>query len=260
TGRQILVHLNHPNFDLAITAEDLAAVVSQRFFEVYNGHPAVRHLGDRNHPSVERLWDIANTIRLGQLNAAPLFGVATDDSHNYHGKPGSHTGRGWIQVRARHLTPESLIRALNRGDFYASSGVTLRQVQYDAETRKLSLDIEPDGDATFTTSFIGTPRDYDATSQPRKDKNGQPIRSSRVYSADVGKQLAQVEGLQPTYTLGEAELYVRAVVTSSRAHRDPSFKGQRQQAWTQPVGWRDKLAPPPAVQPAISAPPSSPRP
>ncbi len=260
TGRQILVHLNHPNFDFAITAEDLAAVVSQRFFEVYNGHPAVRHLGDRNHPSVERLWDIANTIRLGQLNAAPLFGVATDDSHNYHGKPGSHTGRGWIQVRARHLTPESLIRALNRGDFYASSGVTLRQVQYDAETRKLSLDIEPDGDATFTTSFIGTPRDYDATSQPRKDKNGQPIRSSRVYSADVGKQLAQVEGLQPTYTLGGTELYVRAVVTSSRAHRDPSFKGQRQQAWTQPVGWRDKLAPPPAVQPAISAPPSSPRP
>ena len=33
------------------------------------------------------------------------------------------------------------------------------------------------------------------------------------------------------------ELYVRAVVTSSLDAVDPSFKGQKKQAWTQPVGW-----------------------
>ena len=100
-GREIIVHLNHPNFGLAITAEDLAAVTSERFFEVYNGHPGVNHLGNDQHPKVERLWDIANTIRLAQLESPPLMGVATDDSHKYHGKPGSRPGRGWIMVRAR---------------------------------------------------------------------------------------------------------------------------------------------------------------
>ncbi len=46
TGREILVHLNHPNFGYAITAEDLAAVIRERFVEVYNGHGSVNHLGD----------------------------------------------------------------------------------------------------------------------------------------------------------------------------------------------------------------------
>ena len=39
-----------------MTAEDLAAVVAERFFEVYNGHPGVNHLGNEKHPSVERIW------------------------------------------------------------------------------------------------------------------------------------------------------------------------------------------------------------
>jgi hypothetical protein len=38
TGREILVHLNHPNFGWAVTAEDLAHVIQEQFFEVYNGH------------------------------------------------------------------------------------------------------------------------------------------------------------------------------------------------------------------------------
>jgi hypothetical protein len=237
TGRQIIVHLNHPNFGLAITAEDLAIVVSERYFEVYNGHPGVKHLGDADHPSVERLWDIANTIRLGQLKAAPLYGVATDDSHNYHGRPGSRTGRGWIMVRAKHLTPESLIRAIKRGDFYASSGVTLGGISFDEKTSELSLKIAAVSGVTYKTQFIGTLADYDDKSEPRKDKNGKPIRSTRKYSQDVGKVLATSESTSPSYKLTGKELYVRAVVTSSLGHRDPSFKGQQQQAWTQPVGW-----------------------
>ena len=43
-NRKILVHLNHPNFGWAVTAEDLAAVTLERFFEVYNGHPSVTPL------------------------------------------------------------------------------------------------------------------------------------------------------------------------------------------------------------------------
>src|SRR5690606_16217234 len=74
-GQEILVHLNHPNFGYGVTAEDLAHVVQEQFFEVYNGHHDVNHLGDDSHPSVEKIWDLANTIRLGHLHAAPLFGL-----------------------------------------------------------------------------------------------------------------------------------------------------------------------------------------
>ncbi|MEQ8791792.1 MAG: hypothetical protein RIC55_36360 [Pirellulaceae bacterium] len=243
SGREILAHLNHPNFGLAVTAEDLAAVVRERFFEVYNGHPGVKHEGDEHHPSVERLWDIANTIRLGEVKAAPLFGVATDDSHNYHGKPGSHPGRGWIMVRARYLTPEHLIRAIKAGDFYASSGVTLREVAFDREKNLLRLEIAPDKGVVYSTQFIGTPRDYDATSKPRLDKDGKPIASSRQYSSDVGQVLATVSGLTPEYQLTGDELYVRAVVTSSRHHPDPSFDHQHEQAWTQPVSAAEEDSP-----------------
>ena len=128
TGRPILAHLNHPNFGWGITAEDLAYVLEEDFFEVYNGHPGVRHVGDEQHASTERLWDIANTIRLGELGAAPLMGVATDDSHNYHGRRNVTPGRGWVMVRAAALTGDAIVKAMQDGDFYASSGVTLREV------------------------------------------------------------------------------------------------------------------------------------
>lgn len=240
TGREMMVHLNHPNFGYAITAEELAQVLAEQFFEVYNGHPGINHLGDHDHPPVERLWDIANTIRIAQLNAPPLMGLATDDSHTYHGGNVS-PGRGWVMVRAKHLTPETLIRAIKRGDFYASSGVSLAKVEFDEKNGVIRLEIEPDGDAEFTTTFVGTPQDYDAESKPRTNSEGEPIRSSREHSGDVGKVFATVKGLSPTYKLTGNELYVRAVVTSSQRHTNPSYKDQRKQAWTQPVGWQRHL-------------------
>lgn len=250
TGREILAHINHPNFGWAITAEDLAMVIRERFFEVYNGHPGVNQSGDANRPSVERLWDIANTIRIGHLSAAPLYGIATDDSHSYHKPNGARPGRGWIMVRATHLTPESLIRGIRAGDSYASSGVTLRTVEYDRDHQTLTLEIEPEAKATYTTHFIGTLHDHDAESRPTVDeqgrppvdKAGKPLRTSRTYSDDIGRVLATEVGLRPQYRLTGDELYVRAVVTASIPPPDPSFQGQQAQAWTQPVGWEGRIS------------------
>jgi hypothetical protein len=174
-GREILAHLNHPNFHYAVTPHDLAHAVLERHFEVFNGHPHVNQRGDGIRPGVERIWDIANTIRLVDLGAAPLYGIATDDSHNYHPRRGgSRPGRGWVMVRSTHLTPESIIRAIKAGDCYASTGVTL----------------------------------------------------------------ARVDGPVGEYALTGRELYVRAVVTSSKPPERPVWKEQRRQAWTQPVGWQ----------------------
>jgi predicted metal-dependent phosphoesterase TrpH len=248
-GREILAHLNHPNFHYAVTAHDIAHAVIERHFEVYNGHPGVNHQGDHFHPSTERLWDIANTIRLVDLNAPPLFGIATDDSHSYHGhpKPGqskaSSPGRGWTMVRATHLTPEYIVKAVKAGDCYASSGVMLVDVRFDPSSKTLELEIAPDGDATFKTEFIGSLRGVSTVGEDQNppEKKG---RYSQKYSDKIGEVLATAEGLKASYTLKGNELYVRAVVTSSKPPVNPAFEEQKQQAWTQPVGWTITVAKP----------------
>ena len=234
-GREIMVHLNHPNFGYAVTAEDLAAVIQERFFEVYNGHPAVGHLGNDSHPSIERLWDIANTIRIAKLGAAPLLGVATDDSHNYHGKPGgASTGRGWVMVRARFLTPEHIIQAMKAGDFYASSGVQLSDIKF--EDGKLRVEVDAVPGETYEVRFVGTRKGYDDTAIPRAALGEKPKgRMTNIYSQEVGTTFATTRGSNVTYELEGDELFVRAVVTSSVDHPNPSFDGQKKQAWTQPL-------------------------
>jgi len=221
SGVPILAHLNHPNFLWAITAEDLAAVAEEDFFEVYNGHPIINHLGDETRPGDEKIWDIANTIRIAEMKATPLYGVATDDSHTYHGGD-VRPGRGWIMVGAEKLNGTEIVEAMRAGDFYASSGVYLDEITYDKKSKTLSIKIRPDGDAEYTTAFIGTKNGYDATAK----KSG------------IGKVFATKKGKEVSFNVPDGAFYLRATVTSSKKHDDESFEGQKKQAWVQPVGWR----------------------
>lgn len=152
-------------------------------------------------------------------------------------------------VESRHLTPESLIRSIENGRFYASSGVTLRGVTYSDESNRLDVEIEPQGNAKYTTQFIGTLEDYDPSRKPILNAAGLPQPVTQEYSRDVGKVLATVEGTKASYELTGQELYVRAVVTSSEPPEFPSMPDQKAMAWTQPVGWEKwvvfrPLAPP----------------
>ncbi len=237
-GQPMLAHLNHPNYGYAVTAEDMAAVLQERFFEVYNGHPGVNHLGDKQHAGMERIWDIANTLRIAEFKSPPLLALATDDSHNYFGTRGASPGRGWVMVRSRKLAADPLVQALHAGDFYASSGIELAEVTFDAEQGRLSLAIVPQEGVTYATEFIGTLVGVDIKSEAVLDDKGQELRATRRYSDQIGKVLAKVSGTKAEYQLTGDELYVRAVVTSSRAPENPSFENQREQAWTQPVGWK----------------------
>ncbi|MGB2499287.1 MAG: PHP domain-containing protein [Mariniblastus sp.] len=240
-GAPIMVHLNHPNFGWAVTAEELAAVTNERFFELYNGHPSVNHLGDATRPGTEKMWDIANTIRIDQLNSDPIFGLATDDSHHYHNQANrdATTGRGWIMVKANELDTSKLIESMNRGDFYSSSGVTLDLVEVAtrSDEKQLRIKIKPVPGVKYTTQFIGTRKNYNKQATARLDSSGKPVRATKVYSDDVGIVLKTVEGENPSYTADGDELFVRAVITSDRPHPNPSFKNQKEQAWTQPVFW-----------------------
>lgn len=210
-NRPILTHLNHPNFHYSFTARQLAEVIEEQFFEVYNGHPGVNQLGNQQHASVEELWDLANAIRMNEFEAPPLYGVATDDSHYYHGGDVS-PGRGWVMVRAEKLDANQLVEAMKNGDFYASTGVVLKDFSFRNGVHVLHINAVEG--VTYTTRFVGT----------RKGEGAQP-----------GEVFAAVGGADPAYTLTGDELYVRAVVTSSADHENPSFEGQKEQAWTQPV-------------------------
>lgn len=248
SGRRILVHVNHPNYKWGVTAEDLAAVLDEPFFEVWNGVDGDNDPGDVHHPDTDEVWDVANTLRLAGLGAPPLFAVATDDSHDFQrNKTRALPGRAWVMVRARHLTPESLIRALRAGEFYATTGVVLEDIRFDAERRELALRIEAPAGESFVTRFVGTRRGVSLQGRPRRGVDGELVETTLDYRTDQGPQigevLAEVPGPNPVYRLAGDELYVRAVVVSSRAPAVPSTEHPFRRAWTQPVGWSVPAAP-----------------
>lgn len=235
TGQAMLVFINHPNFVWALTAEDMIPVKGARFFEVYNAHGSVNNPGDDLRCSTERMWDIILTQRLSQPDGEIMYGLGTDDAHRYHtfAPKQANPNRSWIMVRSRHLTPESIIQAMNAGDFYCSTGVTLKDVTFENDT--LTVQIDPDNDVTYRTQFIGTRRGYDPTSKPVTDADGKTIRTTRVYSQDIGAVLAEVEGTAARYKLKGDEIYVRAKIVSSQIDVNSDIPGSHECAWIQPV-------------------------
>jgi hypothetical protein len=235
TGQPMIVHLNHPNFGFAITAEDIMQIRGDRFFEVYNGHPSVHNSGDEHHAGTERVWDIVLTRRLAELNLPVMYGLAVDDGHNYHNIPtrGADPGRGWVNVLSGELSAAALIEALEAGRFYSSSGVELRRVS--STEKGLAVEVEPVEGETYTIEFLGTRKGYDPASEPVLDSDGKEVRATRRYSDDVGEILATVQGTKASYEFTGDEIYVRARVTSSAEHPNPSEPGEPQRAWCQPV-------------------------
>lgn len=235
TGQAMFPHLNHPNFRWAINAEDMIPVKNLNFFEVYNGHRSVYNFGDDVHIDLDRMWDIVLTKRLAEHDLGVVYGLATDDSHNYDDSltQTALPGRGWVKIRSKFLTPEHLIAALRAGDFYSSTGVTLKNIRRG--NSELSFEIVPEDGVTYITKFIGTREGYDPSSEPVLDADGEEIRTTRRYSDDVGEVLSEVTGLTPSYTLEGDELYVRALVVSSKLKENYFAPGEHEMAWVQPL-------------------------
>lgn len=235
TGVQTLVHLNHPNFGYAVTAEQLMQINGENFFEVYNGHPTVHNTGDETHASTERMWDIINAFRLSKLNLPVMYGLGTDDGHNYFedapGK-GAQPGRGWVQVLTKSLDPDNLVTALESGQFYSSSGVVLNEIR--VTNRKMHISIAADEGVTYRVDFIGTRKGFAEASEPASEDPEKAADLTRKYSDQIGTVLKSTSGVEAEYELDGTEIYVRAVVTSSRVHPNPSEPGEFERAWVQP--------------------------
>jgi hypothetical protein len=235
TGQAMMIHLNHPNFGYAVTAEDIVGLRGEKFFEVYNGHPGVHNSGDSVHASTERIWDIVLAKRLGELGLPVMYGLATDDGHEYHNIPSraSEPGRGWVMVLAEKLSPEHLIHAMEAGQFYASSGVMLEKVV--SSPKGLDVTVQSESDATYKIEFIGTRHGANLEGRPVLDKDGKPLRATKLYSDEIGEVLKTVTGNNASYEFQGDELYLRARITSSKKHPNPSEVGENQRAWTQPA-------------------------
>jgi hypothetical protein len=207
----MFAHINHPNFGYGINVEDLKKLNGERFFELYNGHPKVNNEGDDMNMDLETMWDLIN-ISYYNDNKPLLLGIATDDSHNYHvkSKANSNTGRGWVMVNSQKLDTESLINAMEAGDFYSSSGVILKQVFQNKE--KLFIEVEPKEGIDYEIIFMGY----------RKGS----------YNIEV---LKRVKDNSSSYTFQEDDLFVRAKINSTDLKENPPRLGETKQAWVQPV-------------------------
>lgn len=211
TGVPMFPHINHPNFHFAITAQDIIGLTGERFFEVYNGHPQVYNYGDSTRPGTERMWDEIN-LAYYRKNQPFLYGLATDDSHNYHlfGSEYSNAGRGWVMVLADSLTPASLIRAMEAGDFYATTGVILEEIKIANDA--LSVKVKEEPGVKYEIQFIGA--------------TGQDLTTQILKS---------VSGTEASIELLDSYVFVRAKVISDKVKENPFRDGDVETAWTQPV-------------------------
>ncbi len=211
TGVPTIVHINHPNFHYAITVEDMIALKGERFFEVFNGHHQVHNQGDSTHIGTEEMWDLVN-IAYVQKGKPLLYGLATDDSHNYHrkGRTWSNAGRGWVMVRADSLTPSTIVYSLEQGDYYSSTGVVLKELNF--EDNRLVLEVDHLEGVTYEIEFIGC---------HHGDKE------TRI--------LSQVSGTSAAFELNPQIAFVRARITSDKLHDNPIEELIYEMAWTQPV-------------------------
>ncbi len=189
-----LPHINHPNFGWAITAAEMAEVQRYKLFEVFNGHPLINNFGGGGMPGLEEMWDII--LSSGKL----LYGVATDDAHHFKSpwnRNAAAPGRGWVFVRADSLNAAAIIAALASGDFYASTGVSLKDYQVDGEKMVIDIENNRGSQQRFSTLFIG--------------ENGEILKTDVENPA--------------IYLFKGEEKYVRAKVIDSNGNI----------AWTQPV-------------------------
>ncbi|MBV1888048.1 MAG: hypothetical protein KUG51_02040 [Urechidicola sp.] len=255
TEHPVFWHINHPNFKYSNTAEQVAHAQHAHGLEVFNPSGGCHNSGDEIRPNTEKIWDIVNTLRLKEYGYPPLFACATDDTHNYHTSSDHNhltdtlkdaPGLAWVMVKSKTLSPDAISKAMQTGDFYSSTGIELKALNYDAESRKISIEINAQTDVNYTITFIGSPKDVSldhVIPDPVIDEKGISHPVTGTYSDKrLGAVLKVVRNQKATYQLSDNDLYVRAVITCDDAITGIIDDGPIQKkAWTQPFGWEKSL-------------------
>ncbi len=202
-GRSLapVVMVNHPNYEGALTQENLTHIDGAYLLEIFNGHPHVNNDGGPIWPdytirsSTIQIWD-------GLLSAGhTVYATGTDDTHDFERDPGftpRRPGVSWVSVYAPALNAVSICAALASGQFYVSQGPELEWLSLGAQNI-LGLVAKPQHvGENFIIRFTG--------------------ESGRILSTQVGPFAL--------YDIPPQEPYVRAEIISTVTGKS---------AWTQAV-------------------------
>ncbi len=209
--------LNHPNFEWAVTSEDILPVHDLYMFELFNGHPSVHNDGDENHISTEKMWDELLT------KGMKIYGVSSDDAHDFKkiAPDESNPGRGWVMVRSQQLTPAAITEAMNHGEFYASNGVFLQKCESQNDFYTVEID------EAATMAELQLPDIFGK--KVAKQDDGFFIE----LIGDNGKIITTIAGKSARFKLDESSSYFRVKAICRRAHKNGG--SEEFYAWAQPV-------------------------
>lgn len=209
--------LNHPNFAWALELQDILPVNNLHMFEIFNGHPKTRSYGDANHLSTEQLWDQLLTRGL------VIWAVSADDAHDFKkwSSKKSNPGRGWVMVKAKELTPESIVQAMMAGNFYASNGVVLSRVDNIRNSFEILVDVIRTLETINTKHVLGR--------KVKKQDTGFKIE----FIGPGGQVLETLNQTSGKFQITEAYAYIRAKITYTRKTKKGKF--EQFYAWSQPI-------------------------
>lgn len=168
--------INHPYYKGRISEGNLAAIGGFFLLEIHN---AMVSTGAEHEMLLDRLTEMGKHV----------YGTASDDSHyiktvkkDRWGSPGN----AWVMVRAEALTVDNILKSLENGDFYATSGVILSELRITDKEYRVA--VVPEKDTTYTISF----------------RSGElAVRQLSVGTSDV-------------YRYSGKEPYIRAKIVSSK--------------------------------------------
>jgi hypothetical protein len=122
---------------------------------------------------------------------------------------------------------------LEEGNFYSTTGVILEDVK--TNDRTLTIHIREEAGVSHRTQFIGTPKEFDSSSEPVLNAQGEPAHITRVYSTEIGQVFSETTDNPAVFYFTGSEMYVRAKIISDKLQDNPFAEGDLETAWTQPV-------------------------
>lgn len=122
-SRGFLVSYNHANWALE-TAEDYLKYEGFDFAEIYNNGCVMAGYQDDEHVFSDML-----------MAGKQVFATATDDNHNFpdFNYPNGDSFGGYVMINSDTLSYGSVIKALESGDFYASTGASIYSIIQDGD-------------------------------------------------------------------------------------------------------------------------------
>jgi hypothetical protein len=141
--------VNHPNFYWALKPDHMLGLKNCNLFEIWNASTNCNNIGTGGKLSTDQFWDAL--LEAGQI----WHGIASDDAHDFAGEFWGYKslpGQAFIMVQADALEQKSILTALENGNFYSSTGVTLKHLA--REKNLLQLEINNEHHYQYTTELL----------------------------------------------------------------------------------------------------------